>query len=80
MKTDLPVDVKDLSTMTLVTVVDSFRVAMENNARVVKENDKLLRENMMLTAKMIDTMTRLQRSMEDQMKGEGKHDERTRDD
>ena len=79
-KIDLPVNVKDLSERTLVTVVDTFRVAMENNARVVKENNELLRENMMLTAKMIDTMTRLQRSMEEQMKGEGKHDEWTRDD
>ena len=79
-KQDLPVDVNDLSARTLVTVVDTFRVAMENNARVVKENNELLRENMMLTAKMIDTMTRLQRSMEEQVKGEGKHDEWTRDD
>ena len=76
-KIDLPVDVKDLSARTLVTVVDTFRVAMENNARVGKENNELLRENMMLT--MIDTMTRLQRSMEEQVKGQGKRDEWTRD-
>ena len=79
-KYDLPVDVQDLSARTLVTVVDTFRVAMENNVRAVKETNDLLRENMMLTAKMIDTMTRLQRSMEEQVKGEGKHDEWTRDD
>ena len=79
-KLDLPVDVKDLSARTLVTVVDTFRVAMENNVRAVRETNDLLRENMMLTAKMIDTMTRLQRSMEEQVKGEGKHDEWTRDD
>ena len=76
----LPVDVNALSTRTLVTVVDTFRVTMENNVRAVKETNDLLRENMMLTAKMIDTMTRLQRSMEEQVKGEGKHDEWTRDD
>ena len=79
-KIDLPVDVNALSTRTLVTVLDTFRVAMENNVRAVKETNDLLTENMMLTVMMIDTMTRLQRSMEEQVKGEGKHDEWTRDD
>ena len=36
-------DVEDLSARTLVIVVDTFRVVMENNARVVKDNNELLK-------------------------------------
>ena len=64
-KVDLSVEINKLSEKTLVTVVDNFRIVMESNVSAVKAVGEMMKENAHMIGKMVDAITRLRHSMED---------------
>ena len=79
-KVDLPVEINKLSERTLVTVVDTFRIVMESNVSVVKALGEMMKENVHMMGKMVDAMTRLRHTMEDNEREAQKLEDRRRED
>ena len=73
---ELPVDVADLSEKTLVTVVDTFRKAMQQNVAELKEMRKTMVESTVMMSKMVDGLSRYKKTLEDHDKAEQRREER----
>ena len=73
---ELPVDVSDLSEKTLVTVVDTFRKAMQQNVAELREMRKTMVESTVVMSKMIDGLARYKTTLEDHGKAEQRREER----
>ena len=73
---ELPVDVSDLSEKTLVTVVDTFRKAMQQNVAELREMRKTMVESTVVMSKMVDELARYKKTLEDHDKAEQRKEER----
>lgn len=73
---ELPVDVAELSERTLVTVVDTFRKAMQDNVVELREMRKTMIESTVVMCKMVDGLARYKESLEDHEKEEQRREER----
>lgn len=72
----LPVNVAELSERTLVTVVDTFRKAMQENVVELREMRKTMVESTVVISKMVDGLARYKKSLEDHEKEEQRREER----
>ena len=73
-------EINKLSERTLVTVVDTFRIVMESNVSAVKAVGEMMKENVHMMGKMVDAMTRLRHTMEDNEREAQKREDRRRED
>ncbi|MEW8547688.1 MAG: hypothetical protein AB2693_29625 [Candidatus Thiodiazotropha sp.] len=76
---ELPVNVKDLSEKTMVTVVDIFRTVMQQNVAELRELRKVMVECNMVLSKVADGLSRHKNSLDDHEKGEQKREDRRQD-
>ena len=69
-------DVSDLSEKTLVTVMDTFRKAMQQNVAELREMRKTMVESTVVMSKMVDALARYKKTLEDHDKAEQRREER----